>query len=51
MASLYHYDGSDWRKINLPVSDEVAFYDIWTDGREAFIVGHDGNRTFIAHGK
>jgi hypothetical protein len=51
MASLYHYNGSDWKKIDLPVSDEVAFYDVWTDGREAFIVGHDGNRTFIAHGK
>jgi hypothetical protein len=51
MATLYHYNGSDWKRITLPLSTDVAFYGIWTDGREAFIVGHDGNRTFIAHGK
>jgi hypothetical protein len=51
MASLYHYNGSDWQKIPLPVSEDVAFYGIWTDGRETFVVGDDGNTTYVAHGK
>jgi hypothetical protein len=51
MATLYHYNGSDWKRITLPLSTDVALYGVWTDGREAFIVGHDGNRTFIARGK
>jgi hypothetical protein len=48
---LYHYNGSDWKRISLPLSEDIGFYGIWTDGREAYVVGNDGNRTFIAHGK
>jgi hypothetical protein len=51
MATLYHYNGSDWKRIILPLSEDVTLYDMWTDGQEAFIVGHNGYRTFIAHGK
>ncbi|MGD0337220.1 MAG: hypothetical protein ABSB78_00375 [Bacteroidota bacterium] len=51
LATLYHYNGTDWKKLALPINQDVAFYTVWTDGVEAFIIGNDGYKTYIVHGK
>jgi len=51
---VYHWDGNNWLEIKLPeglVPTEVLLYDVWTNGREAFIVGNNGAVTYVLHGK
>jgi hypothetical protein len=36
---VFHYNGADWAEILY--SPEMFFSDIWTDGSEAFVVGHN----------
>jgi hypothetical protein len=51
----YHYNGTDWQQIealNYPQTDYTA---VWTDGTEAFVVGHIDDaglqKTIVWHGK
>lgn len=51
---MYHWDGTRWDEIVLPqglVPGNVELYAVWTDGKEAFIVGGDGAVSYILHGK
>ena len=50
-AVVYHYNGSDWKKIIVKEGFQEPIYDVWTDGTEAFMVGHDGSQTYVIHGK
>lgn len=51
---IYHWDGADWDEIVLPeglIPNDVGLYDVWTDGRQAFIVGNNGGVSYVLHGK
>jgi hypothetical protein len=51
---VYHWDGKDWGEIKLKpelLPTGVMLYSAWTNGREAFIVGNDGDVTYVLHGK
>jgi len=52
---VYHYNGSDWKQIEQLNDPQVDYYAVWTDGTEAFVVGHiyDGvyMKTIVWHGK
>ena len=55
-GKAYHWNGSDWALLNLPfdkIPSDIWLTGVWTDGKEAFICGHDtgGFQTFILHGK
>ncbi|HCY76607.1 MAG TPA: hypothetical protein DHV28_11870 [Ignavibacteriales bacterium] len=50
-ATVYHFNGSDWKEITIKEGFQEPIYDIWTDGTEAFMVAMDGIRTFVIHGK
>lgn len=50
-ATVYHFNGSDWKEITIKEGFQEPIYDIWTGGTEAFMVAMDGIRTFVIHGK
>lgn len=50
-ATVYHFNGSDWKKITIKGEFQEIITDIWTDGTEAFMVATDGVKTFVIHGK
>ena len=55
-GKAYHWNGSDWTLLSLPfdkIPSDIWLTGVWTDGKEAFICGHDtgGFQTFILHGK
>ena len=51
----YHYNGTDWKQIEQLNDPKIDYYAVWTDGTEAFVVGHiyDGvyMKTIVWHGK
>jgi hypothetical protein len=51
----FHYNGTDWKQIEQLNLLQINYYAVWTDGTEAFVVGHifDGiyYKTIIWHGK
>jgi len=49
--SVQHYNGTNWAELTMPIPPTFPLTDIWTDGKEVFIVGNDGNTTYIFHGK
>jgi hypothetical protein len=55
-GKAYHWNGNDWALLTLPfdkIPSDIWLTGVWTDGKEAFIVGHDagGFQSFILHGK
>jgi hypothetical protein len=51
---IYHWDGASWEEIKLPegiVPDNVLLFGVWTNGKEAFIVGNNGAVSYVLHGK
>ena len=52
--AVYHWDGVSWEEIILPlgiIPEDVLLYGIWTDSKEAFIVGNGGGKSYVLHGK
>ncbi len=50
-GGLHHYNGTDWYKFKNLESTTISFIDVWTDGSEVFVIGDDGFRSYIYHGK
>ncbi|MCK5075239.1 MAG: hypothetical protein KAR38_02635, partial [Calditrichia bacterium] len=53
---VYHYNGHDFYEFKELYNPNVFYSDVWTDGKEVFVVGDfvdkDGiTKTLIAHGK
>ena len=50
---IFHWNGSDWEKLNIPFlephNDHVK--DIWSDGKEVFFVARTDNQIKIIRGK
>jgi hypothetical protein len=50
-GAIYHYNGNDWfnfQNLNIP---GFVYAEVWTDGREAFVVGITGQKSIVLHGK
>jgi hypothetical protein len=51
-ATMFHYNGFLWRKIDSPLPDSFDFTDVWTNGKEVFILTRGGNsKSYVLHGK
>ena len=50
-GTVYHFNGSDWKKIIIKEGFQENIYDIWTDGTEAFMIASDGRQSYVVHGK
>ncbi|TAK66759.1 MAG: hypothetical protein EPO24_01225 [Bacteroidetes bacterium] len=48
---IYHWNGNDWIRLSGIEYPTRLRFDTWTNNVETFIVGNDGLRTFILHGK
>jgi len=52
--TVYHYNGVDWKRYEQFKDPTVFNTGVWTDGREAFVVGTTFNspsKTIVLHGK
>jgi hypothetical protein len=49
---VYHYNGSDWKRLNL-TNNQMWFFSAWATENEILIVGSDYSafRTYVFHGK
>ncbi len=51
---VYHYNGTDWFEYAQLRLANVSFQAVWTDGREAFVIGWTSGspmKTVVLHGK
>lgn len=44
IGHLYHYNGSEWLLIK-EVSGKTTFTNVWTDGKEVFVIGYTAGKT------
>jgi len=52
-GKVYHFNGTDWYQFDQFRSGDfrLVFWTGWTDGREAFILGNDAQRSYVLHGR
>jgi hypothetical protein len=50
-GAMFHVGAEDWYRYPPLAGTAVNFQGVWTDGREAFVVGNDGIRSYVLHGK
>lgn len=50
-SQVYHYNGFDWYRYFQFSGLDRIFTSVWTTGEEVFIIGHDGRKTYVVHGK
>ncbi len=51
---VYHYNGSDWFEFTQLRMQNVRFQSVWTDGKEAFVIGITSDfpmKTVVLHGR
>ncbi len=51
LSHVWHYNGVDWYQYPQFIGNYRDFSDVWTDGRQVFIVGNDGYQTYVARGR
>jgi hypothetical protein len=51
LGRIFHWNGTDWMRFNQIEDPNKILYNSWTNNIETFIVGNDGLKTFIIHGK
>lgn len=51
--AVLHYNGSDWYSYkDVEFTEDIIYYEVWTDGKEVFVAGISGGTTsIILHGK
>jgi len=49
--TLYHFNGIDWKKLDIPGNPALPLSDVWCTENEVFILGDDGFRSYVIHGK
>ncbi len=47
---IFHWNGTDWKRL-VEIELNIQFTSAWTNNVETFIVGNNGYKTFIIHGK
>lgn len=50
-GKAYHYNGTDWYQYKEIEYPNIEYAGCWTDGCETFIVGDDGSKSYVLHGK
>jgi hypothetical protein len=50
-GALYNVDPPGWFRYPPIAGTAVNFYGVWTNGWEVFVVGNDGIRSYVLHGK
>lgn len=50
-GQVEYYDGSTWYEFDQFKSNEFHYFAGWTNGREVFIAGENGEKSIVWHGK
>jgi len=50
-SSIYHFNGTDWYRFPQFTDALTMYSSVWTNGSEVFVVGYDGLKTFVLHGR
>jgi hypothetical protein len=50
-SGVFHVNQNDWYRYPSFTDPGINYYGVWTDGTEAFVVGNDGRKTYVLHGK
>ncbi len=50
-SQVYHFNGLDWYRYPEFRGLDKFFSSIWTNGKEVFVVGNNGQKTFILRGQ
>ncbi len=50
-VGIYHFNGVNWQRYSQFQNFPGVIVRVWLDGSEVFAVGHDGNRSYVFHGK
>ncbi|MGA3286917.1 MAG: hypothetical protein ABSD46_05805 [Bacteroidota bacterium] len=48
---IFHWNGTDWLRLTAIENPNVQYLSVWANNKEAIIVGNDGSRTYVFHGK
>jgi hypothetical protein len=50
-GAIYHYNGIDWKIMEISSIKNLLHAGVWCTEDEVFITGNDGEKTYIFHGK
>jgi hypothetical protein len=50
-SGVFHVNSSGWYRYPSFTDPAINYYGTWTDGGEVFVVGNDGRKTYVLHGK
>jgi hypothetical protein len=50
-SAIYHFNGADWYRYTQFSDRNIHYSASWTNGKEVFVVGDDGYKTYLLHGK
>ena len=50
-SAVFHLDPAGSYRFAQFADPAINYHGVWTDGREVFVVGNDGRKTYILHGK
>ena len=51
LGRIFHWNGIDWKRWVEIEDQNKILTRLWTNNVETFIIGHDGYKTFIIHGR
>jgi hypothetical protein len=50
-SSVFHINPADWYRYPQFADPAINYDGVWTNEREVFVVGNDGRKTYLLHGK
>lgn len=50
-GTVVHFNGQDWQRITIPGGFTFTLSGVWCTEDEVFVLGNDGSKTFVYHGK
>jgi len=49
--TLYHFNGTDWKKLDIPGDPTWTLSSVWCNDEKVFVLGRDGYRSYVIQGK
>lgn len=50
-SALFHINETGWYRYSAFTDPAINLYGVWSGGGEAFVVGNDGRRSYVLHGR
>ncbi|HEV8537724.1 MAG TPA: hypothetical protein VGR15_02275 [Bacteroidota bacterium] len=49
--TLYHYNGTNWKILEIPGDSLLPLFGIWCNEDEVFVLGENNSKSYVIHGK